>query len=156
MFGPPRSGRSWCRFVILIMTGLAIWLYPILTMAGDDKISDPKSWADNFVRLVATRNMDDIISALTAASMGDRTPEFFTVQLAQVSELLPRIGEISSTDLIAEREWGKSVATYWYYLDFKDKVVIVSVRLGKHGSGLRWTPSFGQVSGWDKVEASAG
>jgi len=27
---------------------------------------------------------------------------------------------------------------------------------GSMGGGLRWTPSFGQVSGWDKVEASAG
>jgi len=121
----------------LIMLAVIAWvlLYPVMHTAGDDlQIGDPKSWADDFARLVATRNMDQIIDALAAATMGKRVPEFFKIHLAQVSEILARSGEISSIDSIAEREWGKSVVMYWYYLDFKNGVVVISVRLGKHGS----------------------
>jgi hypothetical protein len=40
-----------------------------------------------------------------------------------------------STDLIAQREWGKSLVMYWYYLDFENKVLVVSLRFRKRGTG---------------------
>jgi hypothetical protein len=115
-----------------MMTAFVLSMYPFMATAGDT-ISDPKSWADNFVRLVAARDTDGMTNALIESAKEEKKPEDFKVELAQIVQLLPRVGEISATDMIAQREWGKSLVMYWYYLDFKNKVLIVSLRLGKHG-----------------------
>jgi len=109
-------------------------MHPNLTLAGET-ISDPKSWTDNFVRLVAARDTGHVMNALVEAT--EKKPEDLKLALAQLLEILPKLGEISASDLIGQREWGKSLVMYWYYLDFKHKVVIVSLRLGKRGDGWK-------------------
>ena len=127
-------GGSCCHFVMFTFTGLVLWLCPIITIA-DDTTNDPKSWADSFIRLVAARDAEGIVNALAKAPGVKYKAEDVKLKLAQLPELLPRMGEISATDLIAQREWGKSLVMYWYYLDFKNKALITSLRFQKHGDG---------------------
>ena len=127
------SRSGWCRRLIMFMaTALALWMYPILATASD-KISDPKAWSDDFVRVVTTRNADDVMAALLEATKGSKTADGLKVEIAQLLQALPRLGEALSTDLIARKEWGKSIVMYWYYVDFKEKPMIVSLRFQKRG-----------------------
>jgi hypothetical protein len=133
MFRPDRSGRRWRRFVILAMTGLLLWQSSIQAKAAET-IQDPKAWADNIIRIITTRNADDILNTLGAATSAEKKANL-KVELGQLWELLPTAGDIVSTDLIAQREWGKSLVMYWYYLDFENKVLVVSLRFRKRGNG---------------------
>ena len=129
----PAPGWRSCRKFMFLMAGFVLWTCPIPIMAADT-ISDPKAWADAVVDRIAARDTEGILKALVEGANDGKKPESIKVQLAQLWEMLPRVGEISSIDSIAQREWGKSLVMYWYYLDFKEKVMIVSLRLGKHGN----------------------
>ena len=146
----PACRRTCCQFVVLMTTAFVLCISSIVALAAGP-ISDPKSWADNLIGLVAARDADATIDALVAGGGGKRKPEDLKVVFAQLLEAMSGFGEISATELIAQREWGKSLVRYWYYLDYENKSIIVSLRLMKRGSSWELS-NFNTDTDFDEAE----
>src|SRR5262245_41838004 len=101
--------------------------------SADQKIKDPKIWADSIVSLIADRQVDKVIDEVVNSSGGLVTREKIQVAMGSVIPIVAQAGSIRTTDLLAERRYGRSFAVFWYYLLFEKQELYIRLRLVKRG-----------------------
>jgi hypothetical protein len=104
-----------------------------LAASADPQIKDPKVWADSVVSLIAHGQVEKVIDEFTDNSGGLVTREKIQVSMGAIVAAVAQAGSIRTTDLLAERHYGRSIAAFWYYLLFEKQELYVRLRLAKRG-----------------------
>jgi hypothetical protein len=109
---------NFLRYGLVVLAGL-LW-HPVAGMAAE-MIGDPKVMADKVAQTIATADIAKIKAVFVTASVERMSEDDVRPAVDPFASVFEKCRTPGTPDLLATREYGNSIARYWYRVIFRKK-----------------------------------
>jgi hypothetical protein len=111
------------------------WLTPLVALAADGPIADPKLWCSKAAEMIAEKNTEGFIDSFVFAS--DRLIDRPTVEqvFAALGPALAREGEALWHNFLVQKDYGDVLSRVWFLVQFENGLLFLRCEAAKRGNG---------------------
>lgn len=121
--------------IAALIFGMLGGLVPLVALAADGPIADPKLWCGNAAKMIADKNTEGFIDSFVFASGRLIDRPIVEQVFAALAPALAREGEALWYDFLLQKDYGDVLSRVWFLVHFENGLLFLRCEAAKRGNG---------------------